>query len=246
MHTNLVRPLLLGLLTALSLAAAEMLPQLELWSGREQVLPFPAGQSWKLLSDHGRELAGGAASDQLRITLPPLNPACTETAMLVIDNRETARIRIWPPQILAGLEADFRTADHNVRNALQDNGLQPRSDAKHACAVSIVSSAEAAEAIPGLSLFFAQKRDFPLSVAAVWTDFSCHRAKKPGCLGVLFADTREIIDCRGRLSYIRLYAGKPENGSRIRPQLVIFTPDFDFTAIDNIILLHTLIKEYKP
>lgn len=246
MHTNLIRHLLLGLLIALNLAAAEMLPQLELWSGREQVLPFPVRQSWVLLSDHGRKLAGGTAADKLSITLPPLNNACTETAMLVIDNRKTARIRIWPPQILAGLEADCRAADHSVSSALQDNGLQTRSKAGPDCTVTIVSSAEEAESTPGLSLFFAQKRDFPLPIAAVWTDFSCHRAKETGGLGVLFTENQEIIDCRGRLSHIRLSAGKPENNSRMRQQLVIFTPDFDFTAIDNIILLNTIIKEYKP
>ncbi len=245
MKINFSWRLLGGLPLILRLVAAEPLPLLDIWSAREQVLPFQARQSWVLLAEHGRVLAGAADPGKISLTLPALNDGCTETARLQIDHHEVARIRIWSPRILTGWEADFRSASRRVSAALQENGLLPRSASNHDCAISVVGSAEEAESIAGLSLFFAEKRDFPLSIAAIWTDFHFHRAKNPGCLSVLSTKDGEVIDCQGRLAYLILSRDAAEKNQRGQHQLVILTPDFAFSDLDNIILLNTIIKEHR-
>jgi len=243
MANRILRRLLFGLLVAQLLAAAETLPRLNIWSGREQVLHFQARESWVLLAEHGRQLSGQPRAGKISLTLPPLVIGSTETARLLVDGQEVARVTIWSAQILAGLAAVLTGANGAVATALQQNGLLPDQREQTKNSISIVSSTEQATP-PGLSLLFADRRDFPMQIAPIWTDFSFHRAKNPGCLSVLYNEKEQLIDCQGDLSHIVLSEKKPGQDGKIHRRLVVFTPDFAFQDIENIILLKTIIKEH--
>ncbi len=235
--------LLFGLLATQQLAAAEALPGLNIWSGKEQLLPFQARESWALQTEHGRQLSGKQQAGKISLTLPPLIIGSTEAARLLVDGQEVAQVTIWSAQILADLAADLTEANSAVAAALQQNGLHPNQSERTKNSLSVISSTEQATP-PGLSLLFADKRDFPMRIAAIWTDFSFCRAKNPGCLGVLYNEKEQLIDCYGNLSHIVLSEKKPGRDGKTQRRLVVFTPDFEFQDIENIILLKTIIKEH--
>ncbi|MBR3649157.1 MAG: hypothetical protein IKN52_02805 [Victivallales bacterium] len=74
--------------------AVELPPRhhINVWSGKEQSLPFSAQTEWRIESDHGRFLAGGGAANPINVSFPLLT--AKETAVLFIDGKKTASISI--------------------------------------------------------------------------------------------------------------------------------------------------------
>ena len=54
--------------------AVELPPRhhINVWSGKEQSLPFSAQTEWRIESDHGRFLAGGGAANPINVSFPLL------------------------------------------------------------------------------------------------------------------------------------------------------------------------------
>ena len=237
--------LLLALAVLPLLAAAVDLPQLNIWSDQDHKLNFQAQESWLLLAEHDRRLDGQAEPGQVIVRLPPLVAGSTEKAKLIVDGQPVARIVIWSPKILAGLEADLADARRTVADALTRQGLLQSKRTKAADhAVSVV--AVPTQARPeGLSLLFAERRDLPVTIESRWSDVAFGRSTQPGRLGVIYDDKEQIIYDRGNLTYVVL-SEKKLAVHKAKSRLIILTPDFDFQDIDNIVLLKSLIKEYQP
>ncbi len=237
--------LLLALTILPLLATAEDLPRLNIWSGQDNKLDFQAQESWLLMADHDRRLDGQAVAGQVVVRLPPLVAGSTETAKLIVDGKAVARIAIWSPKILTGLEADLADARSTVADALTRQGLlQSKRTEAADHAVSVVASPKQARP-KGLSLLFAERRDLPVTIEPRWSDIAFGRSTQPGHLGVIHDDKEQIIYDRGNLAYVVL-SEKHLADKKIKSRLIILTPEFDLQDIDNIVLLKSLIKEYQP
>lgn len=237
--------LLLALAVLPLLAAAVDLPQLNIWSGQDHKLNFQAQESWLLLAEHDRRLDGQAGPGQVIVRLPSLVAGSTEKAKLIVDGQPVARIVIWSPKILAGLEADLADARRTVADALTHQGLLQSKRTKAADhAVSVVAAPTQARP-EGLSLLFAERHDLPVTIKSRWSDIAFGRSTQPGRLGVIYDDKEQIIYDRGNLTYVVL-SEKNLASHKAKSRLIILTPDFDFQDIDNIVLLKSLIKEYQP
>ena len=142
MDNTLPWRLLLALTALQLLAAADDLPRLNIWSGQDRKLDFQARESWLLLAEHDRRLGGKTTPGQVVVSLPPLVAGSTETAKLIVDGREAARVVIWSPQILAGLDADLADANRAVAEALARQGLKSSRAGTANHAVSVIGAPE--------------------------------------------------------------------------------------------------------
>ena len=205
-------------------------------------LDFQAQESWLLLAERDRRLDGQAAVSRRSLSLVA---GSTEKAKLIVDGQPVARIVIWSPKILAGLEADLADARRTVADALTGQGLLQSKRTKAADrAVSVVAAPTQARP-EGLSLLFAERRDLPVAIESRWSDVAFGSSTQPGRLGVIYDDKEQIIYDRGNLTYVVL-SEKRLAVHKAKSRLIILTPDFDFQNIDNIVLLKSLIKEHQP
>ena len=212
---------------------AEDLPVIHVWSGREQVLPLPEGAAWTLVAEHGRELFSGISQGGARVHLPALQPGTQESVSLFVNGRKQAKVCIWPPQILAGFAARFTDPEGRLAAELRQHGLKFREDAE----ICIGETPDCGDQ-EAHTLCFPERRAFPVPISGYWSEISLHHTKKGGCLSVLYDQREQIADCSGNLGYILLKAEKRRR--------YLFSPEFDFQAIDNILLLKAIIEEKKP
>ena len=65
---------IMSCLLCLTASAVELPPRhhIDIWSGKEQSLPFSAQTEWRIESDHGRFLAGGGAANPINVSFPLL------------------------------------------------------------------------------------------------------------------------------------------------------------------------------
>jgi len=222
-----------GLLVSCAVLHAEALPVIHVWSGREQALPVPAGASWALVAEHGRELVSGSSQNGARLYLPPLQPGAQESASLLVNGKKYATVHIWSPEILAEFAAKFTEPGGRLSAELRKHGLKFREDAE-ICFTETPACDNQAELI----LCFPQRREFPVPIRDHWAEISLHHTKKGGILSVLYDKREQIVDSTGNLGYILLKAEKRRR--------YLFSPDFDFQSIDNILLLKTILEEKKP
>ncbi len=212
---------------------AEDLPVIHVWSGWEQVLPLPEGAAWTLVAEHGRELFSGISQGGARLHLPALQPGAQESVSLFVNGRKQAKVCIWPPQILASFAAKFTDPGGRLAAELRKHGLKFREDAE----ICIGETPDCGDQ-EALTLCFLERRAFPVPISGYWSEISLHHTKKGGCLSVLYDQREQIADCSGNLGYILLKAEKRRR--------YLFSPEFDFQAIDNILLLKAIIEEKKP
>lgn len=212
---------------------AEDLPVIHVWSGREQVLPLPEGAAWTLVAEHGRELFSGISQGGARVHLPALQPGTQENVSLFVNGRKQAKVCIWPPQILASFAAKFTDPGGRLAAELRKHGLKFREDAE----ICIGETPDCGDQ-EALTLCFLERRAFPVPISGYWSEISLHHTKKGGCLSVLYDQREQIADCTGTLGYILLKAEKRRR--------YLFSPEFDFQSIDNILLLKAIIEEKKP
>jgi hypothetical protein len=222
-----------GLLVSCAVLHAEGLPVIHVWSGREQALPVPAGASWALVAEHGRELVSGSSQDGARLYLPALQSGARESASLFVNGKKQATVHIWSPEILAGFAAKLTESGERLSAELRKHGLKFREDAEICFTETPADDNQAA-----LILCFPQRREFPVPIRDHWAEISLHHTKKGGILSVLYDKREQIVDSTGNLGYILLKAEKRRR--------YLFSPDFDFQSIDNILLLKTILEEKKP
>ena len=215
------------------LLGAEVLPLIDIWSGREQSLAVPEGATWALVAEHGRELFSGSSQGEAAVNLPALAPGAQTSLSLFINGRKEARVRIWSPEILAGLMVKFAEPEGRLTMELRKHGLKTLAAAE----ICVVEGADGDEQA-AVTLCFPAERDFPVPISADWQEISLHHTKKGGCLSVLYDKREQVADCSGNLGYVRLQKEKR--------RCYLFSPDFDLHSIDNVLLLKTILEEKKP
>lgn len=209
-------------LTALLYCAGAGEGIINVWSGREQSVPV-AGGSWTLAAEHGRELASGEGA--VTLNLPALKPGTFVDALLTVG--ETPRkLRIWSPSILPALSCDSPKLKRIFYDKL---GVTKEAATILATDRFPEKGSEEAKTV----LVFPAKRAFPLSLEGAWDEISMLHGDVPGTLGVILDQKERTADNNGDWSCIILRRGKR--------RVAVFSPDFDFAAVDNILLLRRLL-----
>lgn len=204
-------------------------PVVNLWSGREQTLPGTG--AWQLVAEHGRILASG--NGEVRFHLPPLVAGTRLEAELKLDGR-TRKVRLWSPMLLQGIDGGCLELPAKIEKLLGEYGLLKGLEKRPEIWLCRNFPPEGAGK---LFLVFPDRRDFPLALGNNWTAISLLRAKIPGILSVLLDKEEQMLDNRGTFAYAVL-----RNEER---KVVIFSPEFDFDEIENILLIKQLIEENK-
>ena len=211
--------------------AVELPPRhhINVWSGKEQSLPFSAQTEWRIESDHGRFLAGGGAANPINVSFPLLT--AKETAVLFIDGQKTASITIYPQKLLAGI-----TGQSNChREKLEALGVKQPIDGFKPC--FFITASPKLERLQLLSyaakiVIFTDRRDFPIKIdPADWTEISMGMNKKKSGLSVILDEREQLIDnTPGGVAWI---IARHVIGDKV----ILLPPDFDLQNIDNVLFL---------
>ena len=221
------------MLSALLYCAGAGEEVINVWSGREQVVPVGGG-SWTLTAAHGRELASGDGA--VTLNLPELNPGCSTDAVLNVDGKQW-NIRIWSPGILPFvIFCDSSKLSRIFHVDLR--AIAAPTDAAPAEILATDSFPDKIERAQKTILVFPEKRSFPLPLAGDWEEISLLRGDIPGTLGALLDKRDRVADNTGDWSCIVL-----RNGER---RVIVFSPGFDFSAVDNILLIRRLLSLRQP
>ena len=211
--------------------AVELPPRhhINIWSGKEQSLPFSAQTEWRIESDHGRLLASGGEANPIKVSFPILTGK--ETAVLFIDGKKTASIAIYPQKLLDGITGQIDCH----RDELEALGVKQQTDGIKPCFFI--------PAVPKLSrigilsyaakiVIFTDKRDFPIKITpADWKEISCGMNKKKDGLSLIMDEREQIIDSTsGGISWI---VARHVIGDKV----ILLPPDFDLQNIDNILFI---------
>jgi hypothetical protein len=212
-------------------SAVELPPRhhINIWSGKEQSLPFSAHTEWRIESDHGRVLASGGVANPIKVSFPILTGK--ETAVLFIDGKKTASIAIYPQKLLDGIAGKI-DCRRNELEALgvkkQTNGIKPCFFIPAAPKLSRIGILSYAAKI----VIFTDRRDFPIKIdPADWNEISFGMNKKKGGLSLIMDEREQIIDSTpGGISWI---VARHVIGDKV----ILLPPDFDLQNIDNILFI---------
>lgn len=213
--------------------AGEAEEVINVWSGREQAVPVKGG-SWTLTAEHGRELASGDGA--VTLNLPELKPGTSVDAVLDVDGKQW-KIRIWSPGILPCLIL----CDSSKLSRIFHVDLRAIAAPTNAVPAEILATDSFPDKIERAQktiLVFPGKQAFPLPLAGDWEEISLLRGDIPGTLGVSLDKKERTADNNGDWSCIVL-----RNGER---RVAMFSPGFDFTAVDNILLIRRLLSLRQP
>ena len=211
--------------------AVELPPRhhINIWSGKEQSLPFSAQTEWRIESDHGRLLASGGEANPIKVSFPALTGK--ETAVLFIDGKKTASIAIYPQKLLDGITGQIDCR----RDELEALGVKQQTDGIKPC--FFISAPPKLSRIGILSYshkinIFTDKRDFPIKIdPADWNEISFGMNKKKGGLSLIMDEREQIIDSTpGGISWI---VARHVIGDKV----ILLPPDFDLQNIDNILFI---------
>lgn len=197
------------------------------WLGREVVLP--GNGAWQLAAEHGRIIASG--DGEVKLNLPPLTDGTSLDADLTLDGK-TQKIRVWSPKPLLGIYAGIVDLPPKTTKILEQYGLP--DVLKESPEIWFVPSFSAKKK-GRILLIFPDKWSFPLALGSDWAKISLCTAKIPGKLSVLIDNKEQIADISGAWSYVELAQGKTRT--------YIFSPEFDFDEIENVLLIKQLIEE---
>lgn len=211
-------------LSALLFCAGAGEAVINVWSGREQTVPVKGG-SWTLTAEHGRELASGDGA--VTLNLPELKPGTSVDAVLDVNGMQW-KIRIWSPGILPAIACD----SPKLKRIFPD---EPGAGAEILATDRFPDQIERTQKT---ILVFPEKRAFPLPLAGDWEEISLLRGDIPSTLGVSLDKKGRTADNNGDWSCIVL-----RNGER---RVAVFSPGFDFTAVDNILLIRRLLSLRQP
>jgi|GEM_PF-1783523 len=220
------------MLSALLYCAGAGEEVINVWSGREQTVPVKGG-SWTLTAEHGRELASGQGP--VTLNLPELKPGTSVDAVLDVDGKR-CKLRIWSPGILPFVIG----CDSSKLSRIFHVDLRAIAAPTNAAPAEILATdrfPDKLERAQKTILVFPEKRAFPLPLAGDWEEISLLRGDIPGTLGALLDKRDRVADNTGDWNCIVL-----RNGER---QVIVFSPGFDFTAVDNILLIRRLLMPSK-
>ena len=203
---------------------------LDLWSGREIVLPGTGG--WTLSTGHGRVLRAG--SDEARFTLPPLADGATLDATLN-RGKESHKLRFHSPAPLTGVRASLIDLPPEKRTLFLQYGLPENPGGSPEIRFCGIFPPETEKI--RLAFVFPERRDFPLRFEQEWEEISLRRTKNPGCLDIVSGRHDRQLDLDGTFTCAVLR----RNGRTI----VVFSPDFDLGKIENILLIQKLLEEER-
>ena len=211
--------------------AVELPPRhhINVWSGKEQSLPFSAQTEWRIESDHGRFLAGGGTANPINVSFPLLT--AKETAVLFIDGKKTASITIYPQKLLDGITGQINCR----RDELEAIGIKQQTNGIRPC--FFITATPKFDRIGILSyaakiVIFTDRRDFPIKInPADWTEISMGMNKKKGGLSVILDEREQLIDnTPGGVAWI---IARHVIGDKV----ILLPPDFDLQNIDNVLFL---------
>ena len=211
--------------------AVELPPRhhINIWSGKEQSLPFSAQTEWRIESDHGRLLASGGEANPIKVSFPILTGK--ETAVLFIDGKKTASIAIYPQKLLDGITGQIDCH----RDELEALGVKQHTDGVINCFFKNADSKLDRIGILSYShkvIIFTDKRDFPIKIdPADWTEISMGMNKKKSGLSVILDEREQLIDnTPGGVAWI---IARHVIGDKV----ILLPPDFDLQNIDNVLFL---------
>ena len=211
--------------------AVELPPRhhINLWSGKEQSLPFSAQTEWRIESDHGRVLTSGGAANPIKVSFPILTGK--ETAVLFIDGKKTASIAIYPQKLLDGITGQINCR----RDELEALGVKQQTDGFKPC--FFIPATPKLSRIGILSyaakiVIFTDRRDFPIKIdPADWTDISMGMNKKKGGLSLIMDEREQLID--NTLGGVAWIIARHDIGDKV----ILLPPDFDLQNIDNVLFI---------
>ncbi len=193
----------------------------DVWSGQEASLS--GNGTWRLESGHGRILASGVG--EVRFTLPAMTDGTNLDAVLVV-NGEKRKVRVWAPALLNLPKSGIPGLDRRL--------LSPPPPEEGAD-VRAVQEFDPENQAGKILLVFPDKRDFPLPLGNGWDRVSWNTARIPGCLALSLDRKEKCADVNGSGAYLEL----EKKGKRV----ILFSPSFDFSRIENILLIKNLIRE---
>ena len=208
------------------------LPLFNLWSGREQSLPFVAKKGWRVETEHGRLLANGQAPGPVRLSFPPL--AGRTPALLLVDGTKRARMMIQPVRLLDGIVAECSCHEAELE-ALGVQVVFPDEDGEASCLFLSLESygrlRRRSDAPASRIVVFTDEDDFPIVVPDEWVEFSVGINKEKGTLGVIMDGRERIVDhSPGGVAWL---IALDREGSRT----LLLPPEFDLDDVDNILFL---------
>ena len=207
------------------------LPTINVWSGREQSLPFVARDGWRLEAEHGRLLANEQTTGAIKFSFPALTGK--EQAILFVDGQKVVRLAIHPVKLLDGISADCRLHGEalerlGVRNKLSSEETGSCFFIPFSLLEEMLNEPHSANA---KYVVFTEQRDFPINIRDEWTEFSVGINRKNGTFSVIMENRERIIDnTGGGGSWIVAYCRKGE-------KILLLPPEFDLEDVNNILLI---------
>ena len=205
------------------LFAEEALPTCNIWSGREQTLPFVANEGWRVEAEHGRVLSNERNKGTVKLCFPALRGK--ETATLFVDERKVAHLAIHPEKLLEGIEADCRVK----RAELERLGVKVSAEKVSICFAEL-NSLENFNSNTKI-VAFSDRRDFPFEISDEWSEMTIGVDTKKGELSLVMDGRERVIDnANGGIAWI---VAKNRRGGKI----ILLPPDYDLENVDNILFL---------
>ena len=226
---------LLFLLCAIA-CAQEALRTIDIWSGREQSLPFTAQSAWRVEAEHGRVLAKGQARGPVKVSFPALS--AKETAFLLVDGQKVARLAIHPEKLLDGIAADCR----QHRDELEQLGVRANPAWEDGATCFFLPWNALAQALDephsdaAKYVVFTEQRDFPLDIGDDWTEITVGLDGKRGKFSLVMDGRERSIDNGGGVAWI---AARRNKGERI----LLLPMDFDLKDVNSILLIKREIEK---
>ena len=227
------------LIMCLSLHAEKVmpLPSINVWSGREQSLPFVAKDGWRLEAEHGRLLANEQTTGAVKFTFPALTGK--EQAILFVDGKKVVRLVIHPAKLLDGILADCRLHGEALERLGVRNKLYVEEDGT--CFFLPFSLLDGMLNEPHSAtakyVVFTEQRDFPINISDEWTDIAVGIKREKGTFSVIMEKRERIIDnTGGGGAWIVAHGKKGE-------KILLLPPDFDLEDVNNILLIRKELEK---
>ena len=215
----------------------EALRTIDIWSGREQGLPFTAQSGWRVEAEHGRMLAKGQAKGPVKVTFPAL--VGKEMAFLLVDGQKVARLAIHPEKLLEGIAADCR--QHRAEFECLGVKAMPAGEGGASCFFLSWNVLEPALGEPHSAaakyVVFTEQRDFPLGIGDDWTEITVGLDRGNGTFSLVMDGRERSIDNSG--GGVAWIAARRNKGEKI----LLLPPDFDLRDVNNILLIKREIEK---
>ncbi len=200
---------------------------LELWSGREIILP--GNGKWVLTAEHGRIL--GSGEGEAIFEIPPLSDGTTFHAVLTRGNLRR-KIRFHSQRPLTGIGAGYSDLSDGKKKLLSLHGVSTL----FRTTPDIWFCGNFPPNRTGkLFLVFPEKYAFPLKLGNDWKELALKTTEHPGSLGLLLNGNEQQLALDGRGTYAIL--------RNVKQTIVVFSPDFDLDDVVNILEIKQLLKD---